>query len=162
MKIHLKIIAFIHLFMGCGLLATIIFVTSQYFLVMGKSYESSVLDADATYFQQLVSQCNFYADQYQHFSRATAMSGFKPLYGLIMASVAIGFGIGLLKYKEWARKLGFVIIALNILEFAQAVANSELTILHILVIGLTGYMLWTFLSEDVRNICKSDKQAQDQ
>lgn len=145
MRIHLKIIAFISLFFGAFLLLGFIlghyaFFTSEFF-----SWDSSVLDGSFSFFDRI-------GNVFKKYREFFGLYGINPLLSLLWIIFLLALGIGLLKNKEWARKLGFIFIALNIAAFGLAIYDGNLYFGHILQMLFTFYLTFVFTSPKIKEI----------
>jgi hypothetical protein len=148
MKIHLKIIAYLYLLLGGFMLVSqisgfYIFFTSSLF-----RFDSSVLDTSISFFDRLSD--NYH--RYLEFLAMHDMTGTDALASIIWVVLLLFFGVGLLKLKDWARKLGFVIIALNIFAFCLAIYSNYLSFPYAIGILFTFYMAVVLSSEKTKNL----------
>ena len=148
MKIHLKIIAYLYLLLGGFMLVSqisgfYIFFTSSLF-----RFDSSVLDTSISFFDRLSD--NYH--RYLEFLAMHDMTGTDALASMIWVVLLFLFGIGLLKMKDWVRKLGYVIIALNIYSFCMAIYYDYLSFAYVIGILFTFYMAVVLSSEKTKHL----------
>ncbi len=148
MKIHLKIIAVLHLLFAVFLLVSqivgfYIFFTSSLF-----RFDSSVLDTSSSFFDRISD--NY--DRYIEFLAMHDITGTDVLTSIIWILLLLSFGLGLLKLNEWARKLGFLMIALNVYSFCTAIYYDYLSLSYVIGIIFTFYMAVVLSSEKAKKL----------
>lgn len=149
MKKHIIAIASIYLFLGTTIAILFIYGHIQFFSLNSSLFsESSVINEDS-FFQKAISFYNIYRNFFEQFD-------INPLFSLFTIVSSLSFGYGLLKSKEWARKLGFVIIALNAFSCVYAVFNNNVSPVIIIQLGFTAYMWWVLNSEETKRLMKTE------
>jgi Flp pilus assembly protein TadD len=148
MKIHLRIIACLQLLLGGFMFVSLILGHYIFFTSGMFKFESSVLDTSLSFLDRLSD--NF--QQYLQFLAFNDMDGTDILENLVWVILLFTFGIGLLKLKDWARKLGFILIALNIITFGSAVYYGYLSLPYVIEIIFTFYMAVVLSSEKTKNL----------
>src|SRR5215813_12865080 len=104
MKKHIIILAAIFLFFGITLGILFIHAHILFFSISSKLFEeSSVIDTSSSIFQRWLDDFRIYMNYF-------GKLGANPPLALITIITSITFGYGLLKYKPWARILGFVLL----------------------------------------------------
>jgi hypothetical protein len=109
--------------------------------------ERSAFDGNLSVFQKLNSFLNVYFDFFGQF-------GINPLNSLFVISSSLSFGYGLLKSKEWSRKLGFLVIFLNIFSSLDAMFFGAVSFAVIVQLGLCAYMWWILTSDEAKGLLK--------
>lgn len=150
MRKHVIIIALIWLVIGItGGLSFII--GHIYFLSISSTLfvEPSVLDTNLSFLQKWGENFNVYMDFFAEYD-------INPLISLMTIIRSIIFGYGLLKSKEWARKLGFLMIAIDFLASIHGMVQVRTSILFILQIVLCGYMWWILTSPETIQLFRGE------
>lgn len=151
MKKHLIIIASIFILLGTTL--GILFVVGHINLFSAGAEvfpDNSVLNADRSTASKWVGYFNAYMEFFAQF-------GINPLFSLFTIGSSISFGYGLLKRREWARRIGFVIIALNVFSSLYAIFGGFVSGIHILQLALAAYMWWALTSEETKSLISAGK-----
>jgi hypothetical protein len=141
MKIHLKIAAAASLLFGYVIAFGFLSGQILFFSTVYKR-ENSVLD-DGSAFQNFIKK-------YLEFFNEYGIDWISLLFSLLLIVLLISFGHGLLKYREWAKKIGFLIVAFNVFSFFADTVNGEVTLPYVLHIGFTGYMLYLLASNETK------------
>lgn len=150
MKKHTIIISTIYLFLGTTMLAVVIESSFEYFLATNTNFfDNSVFSGGESFGEKLWAYYQKYNEYFQ---------GLSPISSSIYAIGLVAFGYGLLKYKEWARKLGFVFVALSVWAFVcDFTITSNLSVTNTIDIMLSSYVLWTITSKEVVQNCQKNK-----
>ncbi len=149
MRKHIIIIALIYLFLGITLASLFSYGHVQFFSLNSSFFSySSVINDDSSFFQKA-------SDFYGIYRNFFAQFDINPLFSLFTIVSSLSFGYGLLKSKEWARKLGFVIIALNAFSSVYAIFNNNVSAVIIIQLGLTAYMWWALTSPETKRLMKT-------
>ncbi|MGI8470141.1 MAG: hypothetical protein ACR2N3_17000 [Pyrinomonadaceae bacterium] len=157
MKKHIIVIASIFIFLGTTIGIFFIYGHLQFLSV------SSMLFADVNSSGGSVFDDNFsflhrwrgYFNVYMNFF---GRLGINPPTSIFTIVSSIAFGYGLLKLKEWARKLGFVIIALNVFACVYSIFNGFISWTIIVQLGLCAYMWWILTSSEVKSLIQTSKE----
>ena len=150
MRKHIIAIASIYLLLGTTI--AILFINGHiHFFSLNSSFfsEPSVINDDYSLFQKASSFYNSYRNFFEQFD-------INPLFSLFTIISSFSFGYGLLKSKEWARKLGFVLVALNAFSSIYTIFYNSISAVAIIQLGLAAYMWWVLTSEKAKNLMKPE------
>lgn len=148
MKKHLIIIASFYLLSGLVIGILFIYGHLHFFSAYADLLtDGSVLDGNLSFLERWKHFFDVYMAYFAQF-------GINPLVSLLGIVSAILFGYGLLKSKEWARKLGFLLIAVNVFSSIHAVFNFGVSGSHLIQIGLSAYMWWVLTAEETKRLMK--------
>lgn len=135
MKIHVSILAAIHLFLGYCLL---LFVIAAHIFFL-KEWSTSGI----SFFTEPLSFVRFHNEFF-------AERGYFVGWTLFVAAITIALGHGLLRRRNWAWWLGSAAIVMNTVLFGCEVVNGNMELATIIQLGLTGYLFWVLSDLKVR------------
>ena len=148
MRKHIIVLASIFIFLGMFL--GILFVNGhlEFFSISTSLLsERSAFDGNLSVFQKLSNFLNVYFEFFGQF-------GINPLNSLLVIVTSLLFGYGLLKSREWSRKLGFLIILLNTFSSLYAMFTGTVSLAVIIQLGLCAYMWWILTSDEAKSLLK--------
>lgn len=151
MRKHIIALASIFIFLGAGLGFLFIQIHLEFFSLSSNLLpERSVLDDNLFVFRQFSSFLNIYFEFFGQF-------GINPLNSLFVIATSLLFGFGLLKSKDWARKLGFLIMLLNAYSSLYAIFVGDVSFAVVLQFGLCAYMWWVLTSDEAKSLLLKNK-----
>ena len=148
MKIQLKIIAVLFVFLGVfslfGFLAGLYsFSNSELFV-----WQSSVLDSSGSFFGRIGNLWS----KYFEFLKYYGMNGYDLLFSFAWIILSFTFAIGLLKNKKWAINVGFVIVGLNVLGFLLAIYDQNISAAYFIQLVFAAYLFFVLTSARTKEL----------
>lgn len=149
MRKHIIVLASVFIVSGMFLGSMFIYGHLEFLsAASGFQPESSALDGSFSFLNKLGSFITFYFDWFGQF-------GINPLISLFVIVTSFLLGYGLLKSKDWARKLGFLIIFINTFSSLYAVLNGFASLTAIVQLGLCAYMWWVLASDEAKSLLQN-------
>lgn len=141
MLIHLKIVAWFHI-IGSVLITLLLMVTCAFYLYVANEAPGDLDYAPVTEF--------------------TRMTPLELLYYFWVIVAGMVFGLGILRFREWARWLGLFIAFEGFVHFiyfwvSTGIQQDEIGVFVfgvVLTLALNGYILWVLLSKTVKDRCR--------
>jgi hypothetical protein len=138
---HVKILGWLNIIFGIVIGSMVLIAHISFFVQLSDSM-SSVMSSELSFSQKYID-----------FFGRHDVTPFKVLISVASVIAWLAFGIGILRYKEWARLLGLVIAGTALLFTTGELLNFGLGLTQIVQIGICIYSFWVLLSKEVTQRC---------